>query len=48
MNPLSSTPRLYSHRELNQPAKPVSIKPVKAAPINPYQVALYNCGEALV
>lgn len=48
MNVLSTTPRLYSHHELNQPAKPVDIKPVKAAPVNPYQVALYNCGEALV
>lgn len=48
MNVLSTTPRLYSHHELNQPAKPVNQKPVKAAPVNPYQVALYNCGEALV
>lgn len=48
MNPLSSTPRLYSQRELHQPAKPVDPKPVKIAPVNPYQVALYKCGEALV
>lgn len=48
MNLLSTTPRLYSHHELNQPAKPVNVKPVKAAPVNPYRVSLYNCGEALV
>lgn len=48
MNPLSNTPRLYSHKELYQPAKPVNQKPVKAVPINPYQAALYTCGEALV
>ena len=48
MNLLSTTPRLYSHHELNQPAKPVNVKPVKATPVNPYQVALYNCGEALI
>ena len=48
MNLLSTTPRLYSHHELNKPAKPVDIKPVKVAPVNPYQVALYNCGEALI
>ena len=44
---MRETPILYSHAELYQPAKPVQQKPVQAAPINPYQKALYECGEAL-
>ena len=44
---LSITPRLYNHAELYQPAKPVQQKPIQAAPVNPYQKALYECGEAL-
>ena len=44
---LSITPRLYNHAELYQPAKPVQQKPVQAAPINPYQTALYAVGESL-
>lgn len=45
---LSNTPKFYSHAELHQPAKPVAQKPVQAAPVNPYNVALYACGEALL
>lgn len=43
---LATTPKFYSHAELTQPAKPVSQKPVQAAPVNPYQTALRTCGEA--
>jgi hypothetical protein len=45
---LSNTPKMYSHAELLAPAKPIDQKPVQAAPVNPYQVALYECGEALI
>jgi len=43
---LSTTPKLYNHVELHQPAKPVQQKPVQAAPVNPYLYALHLCGEA--
>jgi hypothetical protein len=45
---LSTSPKLYNHAELNQPAKPINQKPVQAAPVNPYQTALRECGEALI
>lgn len=45
---LSNTPKFYNHAELHQPAKPIHQKPVQAAPVNPYQSALYECGEALI
>ena len=45
---MRETPILYSYAELYQPAKPVQQKPVQAAPVNPYQKALYECGEALL
>ena len=43
---LSNTPKMYSHAELYQPAKPVDQKPVQVPPS--YEAALYACGEALV
>ena len=43
---MTNTPIFYSHAELYQPAKPIDQKPVQAAPVNPYQKALYECGEA--
>ena len=43
-----TTPKLYSHVELHQPEKPVEQTSIIAKPINPYQIALYNCGEALI
>lgn len=43
---LSNTPKLYSHAELMQPAKPVDSKPVQPAPS--YEALLYACGEALL
>lgn len=45
---LTNTPKLYSHAELQQPAKPIDQKPVQLAPANPYQFALYACGESLL
>lgn len=45
---LTNTPKLYNHAELYKPAKPVAQKPVQAVPVNPYNVALYACGEALI
>jgi len=45
---LSNTPKFYNHAELYQPAKPVQQESVQAAPVNPYQKALYECGEALI
>ena len=45
---LSNTPKLYNHAELHQPAKSIDQKPVQAAPVNPYQSALYECGEAML
>jgi hypothetical protein len=45
---LSTTPKFYNHAELYQPAKPVQQKPVQSASVNPYNVALYACGGALV
>lgn len=44
---LSTIPKFYNHAELYQPAKPVQQKPVQAAPVNPYQTALYAVGESL-
>lgn len=43
---ISTTPKLYNHAELHQPAKPVQQKPMQSAPQNPYLYALYLCGEA--
>ena len=45
---LSNTPKLYNHADLHQPAKPINQKPVQAAPANPYQSALYECGKAML
>ena len=45
---LSNTPKLYSHSELHQPTKPIDQKPVQLAPADPYQFALYACGESLL
>lgn len=45
---LTNTPKLYSHSELHQPTKPIDQKPVQAAPVNPYQTALYECGKAML
>lgn len=45
---MTNTPILYSYKELYQPAKPVEQKPIQVKPENPYQYALYNCGEALL
>lgn len=45
---LSNTPKFYNHAELYQPAKPVQPVLAFAAPVNPYQKALYECGEALI
>lgn len=43
---LTNTPKLYSHAELNQLAKPVEQETVQPAPS--YEVLLYSCGEALL
>lgn len=43
---LSNTPILYSHAELNAPAKPVAQKTVQPAPS--YEAVLYMCGEAML
>lgn len=40
---LTNTPKLYSHAELQQPAKPIDQKPVQLAPANPYQFAPIAC-----
>jgi hypothetical protein len=45
---MTNTPIFYSHKELYEPAKPVKQEPVQTKPENPYQYALYNCGEALL
>ena len=45
---MNNTPKFYSHAELYQPAKTVNQKPVQAAPVNHYQKAMYECGEALL
>lgn len=45
---LSTIPKFYNHAELYQPAKPVQQKPIQDASVNPYQRALYECGEALL
>ena len=45
---LSTISKFYNHAELYQPTKPVQQKPIQAAPVNPYQKALYECGEALL
>lgn len=45
---MNNTTKLYSYAEINQPAKTVNQKPVQAAPVNPYQKAMYECGEALL
>ena len=43
---LSNTPKLYSHAELNEPAKPVAQEDVQLKPS--YEALLYMCGEALI
>lgn len=43
---LSTTPKLYSHKELNEPAK--QAVPMKPPPANPYLLALYLCGESFL
>jgi hypothetical protein len=45
---MRTEPILYSHKELNQPAKPINQKPIQTPISNPYQYALYNCGEASI
>ena len=43
---MTNTPILYSHAELNAPAKPVAQESVQVAPS--YESLLYMCGEALI
>lgn len=43
-----TTPKFYSHAELNKPAPIIAAKPLAPKQENPYLSALYNCGEALL